>query len=699
MLTESKNSLHIECTILVVKWDEIYGPVIVDIQPAEKRQAMESVAVQIYFSGVAIFGHEWTPQRAELSFPLVSLGPEYIVKVGFDAWEDEDVRGGYRPFYIGFVMTHDCADVLQHFIDLRMSSYLDELKKQKTINLSKIYAEMVSYFKRLSSTKQQEKKLQQVFDDTQAYTIKDAQQDLDEAVQLWNSTKSLESGWKAERAALFLEKFDPKSAGEAYFLAGNAYFHHNEFHRASDIFSMAAKNFLKAEENEKAAKSFYLAGTASSYIKQWSDAETFFKQAITWTKDEHFLVDLHLALAKVHEAQGKWNKALENYQESLNIANALDDAEKIAEIHLAKAALYRYMFKETDQSDIIYSRELQKSTAEELKKAAIYWEQCQNYYKAAVSYLQSAQLQVKIGEHAKGIEAYEKALELFTNLEGIFHKAQNILQLSELIKKDINQHQIPLSETQNLLKTLLTIEQKIVDEIEKEPIKGHLSIEKNFLLGGLLIDQTKIYHFFDNKAEQVKCLKKAKEHLVEHPSLEKYKIWTLLQLANLYYELELYANSFQEYQKLTQTLMNINDDGEAKKGRQPSVTSIRLDEEQIKKIVQNYVVSAQQLSIAYYHAGLISFYDQQFEMALNHFKSSFRVLINTLKTSRNLSPSLSDTIHQLIQGRVLKLKEKISLLMIPQFQRALKEQLESVIEELKDELSKEKTSNTFNHAI
>ena len=663
----------LDCTIIVVKWDEMAGPTIVDVQPPEKRESMESIAVQIYFSGVAVFGHEWTPQRAELSFPLVSLGPEYIVKVGFDAWPDPEVRGGYRPFYMGFVMTHESADLLQHFIDLRLPTYLDKLKSTKSINLQMIYAEMVEYFERLNAVIKQDSPLQEIFDSAHVYTIKDAQQDLDEAIQLWNSTKNIESAWKAERAALFLEKFDYENAGDAYFLAGNVYLHHNEFLRASRTFQQAAKNYLKAENNNKAARAYFLAGTSAIYTNQMEDAETALKQAINWTKDSAFLVELHLTLAKVHENMKRWNNALENYQEALKLAESLQDLEKKAEIHHAKSILYRNMGKDHASSDPIYLLEIQKSVAEELQQAAESWQQCSNNYKAAVAYLQSAQQYFKVKSISSGITAYQKALASFYEMEELFSKTQNILQLSELLKRDIVQNNVDNEDVASLMQELLDVETKLIEDLEKKPTSEHASFEKNFLLASLLIDKAKLWQFFKDKAKQLSDLEKAKNYLTNHPSLLKLRLWTTLQLANLYYELEFYSHSFKEYNELV-TLIQ----AELAQNESKTLKSLNLDSNQIKKIIQNYFVCAQQLSYVYYHAAIAALYFREYSEAMSYFKESVHVFIKSKQLNSLITESeASKKIETIIKTRIQKIEEKLPFIPLPRIQMELQELLEN----------------------
>ncbi len=678
-MTNSQTKVkHFECTILVVKWDEMTGPTIIDVQPSEKKEFMEPVAVQIYFSGVAVFGHEWTPQRAELTFPLVSLGPEYIVKVGFDAWPDPEVRGGYRPFYMGFVMTHDSANILQHFIDLRLPTYLDELKSTKTIDLKRIYDEMTEYFKRLNVAIKQEAPLQEVFESTQVYTIKDAQQDLDEAMQLWNTTKNIESAWKAERAALFLEKFDHENAGDAYFLAGNVYFHHNEFFRELKTLQQAAKNYLKAEKHEKAAKAYYLAGTAAIYINQIEEAETSLKHAITWTKETSFLVDLHLTLAKVYEQMKKLNKSLENYQEAMKLAESLQDSEKKAEIHHLRSILYRNMSKEVSQSDAIYAVELQKSAAEELFHAAESWQQCEKPYKAAVAFLQSAQQYFKVNDISTGMTAYQKSLHCFSRMEGLFNKAQSIIQLSELMKRDFIKKKINATETRNLLLELLELENKLIEDIERENAQGYASFEKDFLLASLLVDRAKIHQIFKDKVHQLLDLEKAKNYLQNHPSLLRLKLWTTLQLANLYYELEFFSNSFHEYEDLVNLIQE-----EIKKNQQKNLEALNLDDNQLKKIIQNYFVCAQQLSHVYYHAAIAALYSQEFSVAKSYFKSSLNILLGIARTTVPLTKNeIVIDIETLIKNRIQKISEKIPFISLPSFQVELKDLVETTLEKL-----------------
>ncbi|HKZ41294.1 MAG TPA: hypothetical protein VJ044_10060, partial [Candidatus Hodarchaeales archaeon] len=94
------NILNAEILCLAVVWDEKIGPEIISICPSDVLGDPTSIALQIYLSSAAVFGQHQTTQRIDFSLPLLSISPNHLVRVAWNSWDDSDVRGDARPYYI-----------------------------------------------------------------------------------------------------------------------------------------------------------------------------------------------------------------------------------------------------------------------------------------------------------------------------------------------------------------------------------------------------------------------------------------------------------------------------------------------------------------------------------------------------------------------------------------------------------------------
>ena len=98
-----------EIIVLAVQWDEVLGPAVLSMAPENMLEDPSGVALQIYMASVTVFGQMGNTLRTEFSVPLLSLGTNHIVRVAFDSWPDESVRGRVRPFYLAIVTTKESA--------------------------------------------------------------------------------------------------------------------------------------------------------------------------------------------------------------------------------------------------------------------------------------------------------------------------------------------------------------------------------------------------------------------------------------------------------------------------------------------------------------------------------------------------------------------------------------------------------------
>ena len=133
---DSVNTRSVDCTILAVLWDDISGPTVISLHPLVFDDP-ESIALQIYLASVTVFGQHGQSQRTEFSVPLLSIGKNVIARVAFDAWYDPSLRGEERPFFLAFIMKQETSSLLNTLLDTQIFSYLDQLKEEKSLFISK----------------------------------------------------------------------------------------------------------------------------------------------------------------------------------------------------------------------------------------------------------------------------------------------------------------------------------------------------------------------------------------------------------------------------------------------------------------------------------------------------------------------------------------------------------------------------------
>ncbi|MHA2299125.1 MAG: ADP-ribosylation factor-like protein [Candidatus Hodarchaeales archaeon] len=133
---------------LAVLWDEVVGPRIISETPTKVLKDSIDICTQIYMASITIFGTEKKMSRVETTLPIVSISPNHVVRVAFDAWRDPVVRGTERPCFIALIMEKSISDKVDDFLNTAMRGFIKDFKVFKeNYDLSPALKILNSYLK------------------------------------------------------------------------------------------------------------------------------------------------------------------------------------------------------------------------------------------------------------------------------------------------------------------------------------------------------------------------------------------------------------------------------------------------------------------------------------------------------------------------------------------------------------------------
>ncbi|GAB4326502.1 MAG: hypothetical protein Kow0069_33040 [Promethearchaeota archaeon] len=324
------SSMSTQVGLILVVWEEDFGPVLVDAQPPEffeeKGRNSQDLAVSTFMTAQSVFGGGGGSGGFEKTqFVLPLHFADLRVKIFFDFVDDPDVRGGRRPVLLA-VFTHVNApneffDFFDPFVERALSLY-------KTTGDSSLSVVLETFEDRFS-TETLVLNSTFVLDE---YPFEEALKDLEKAERSYQSKDLATAQILATKAGmrLALEKSKPQ-AGKAFYLAGLVQFQLQDYAVAREYFQMAFSNLVDAGELEVAAQAEFYLGSCEFYLGDHGDALSHIIHAgeILHATDfaplvKKTLANLFRELGKFEEAREAFRQALETYQQ-LGMNEALAD--------------------------------------------------------------------------------------------------------------------------------------------------------------------------------------------------------------------------------------------------------------------------------------------------------------------------------------------------------------------------------------
>ncbi|MFQ5978132.1 MAG: hypothetical protein ACE5OZ_08390 [Candidatus Heimdallarchaeota archaeon] len=114
--------------MIIARWDEVEGPVVADSLPKqnnliEKQSDITELATQAFMSSQSIFGYD-TFERTHVNMPFLQYSCKGMIS--FDYFEDEAVRGGRNPFFVGVFVPKKFEDSLFATFEIELQKFMLE---------------------------------------------------------------------------------------------------------------------------------------------------------------------------------------------------------------------------------------------------------------------------------------------------------------------------------------------------------------------------------------------------------------------------------------------------------------------------------------------------------------------------------------------------------------------------------------------
>ncbi|MHA2232756.1 MAG: hypothetical protein ACXAB4_09720, partial [Candidatus Hodarchaeales archaeon] len=128
--------------VIIARWDEVEGPVVANSLPKqnnliEKQSDITELATQAFMSSQSIFGYD-TFERTHVTMPFLQYSCKGMLS--FDYFEDEAVRGGRNPFFVGVFVPTKFEESLFATFEIELQKFmLEERGKQADqINIERL---------------------------------------------------------------------------------------------------------------------------------------------------------------------------------------------------------------------------------------------------------------------------------------------------------------------------------------------------------------------------------------------------------------------------------------------------------------------------------------------------------------------------------------------------------------------------------
>lgn len=149
--------------------------------------------------------------------------------------------------------------------------------------------------------------------------------ELDSALSYWHKSEKFYRKYYVERGFNIHEKM-----GSTYYTLAFGYYHKGNFIKTIEYAQMAAKSYLKNEQNHKVLSCYNILGIVHMAEDEYDEAEKYFskvlKLAITF-QDTTTISKMYNNLAALYTNTQKFQKALDYYQKNLSIRKVSIDED------------------------------------------------------------------------------------------------------------------------------------------------------------------------------------------------------------------------------------------------------------------------------------------------------------------------------------------------------------------------------------
>lgn len=606
---------------IAVVWDEFTGPEIISISPKDSITDPQSIALQIYMSAATVFGQRKI-ERVEFSLPLLSWSLDSIVRVMFDTWVDQDVRGGERPCYIAFIMTKEISEILYKELNTSLSEATGNLKKQKeNFNINNQVSILEKQLFSLRQTVTEIEDLRSKISQSE-YSIASAQRDLIEAAQMWENNNINALG-KALQAANRLKGIDYKSAADAFFLTGTILFQNTNYSSALENFQYATKEYESVDLVEEAAESSFNTAICYYRLGNYDEAKEKLFLSAPLLKDENKKAQVYLYLGLSLEALEKIDESRSYFQlgiDSANKATNLKFAAQISDIY-ASTLTNRAKKIEKKSDDELYLN-LMKTAAKHRGNAGNYYLEENMFRESGASF----SLAASIYENINDVKESQKYLIVASDS---YKADKDFLSASKSLLKAISLNTKTLSNPIELLQKVVEYSQNLAD-----------INSKNYWLG---IAHREIARINEKNLQYIKAINSYNQSLSAFKvSLSTEYVSVLLKKANLYFRVENFINAAIEFEQalILMTEKNIGDVAQRDRCQKNALKSYKL------------------AAAAYIQVANVYLFNKKYEESLDFYELT---LVNSKKARKLLKSEVSNDFNSWFNSIVNRIKTKIHL--------------------------------------
>ncbi len=122
--------------IIVAKWDEAYGPMTLSDYPKEVLKEETDFCSKLFLLGSAIFG-DFPVGQQTIDIPY--LKEQRRIRVIFDYWEDDSIRGGKSPVLLAIVYQGDAMVSAIPRVQPLIAEGIESVKRKEIPDVRKIW--------------------------------------------------------------------------------------------------------------------------------------------------------------------------------------------------------------------------------------------------------------------------------------------------------------------------------------------------------------------------------------------------------------------------------------------------------------------------------------------------------------------------------------------------------------------------------
>ncbi|MFW9855612.1 MAG: hypothetical protein ACFFFG_11155 [Candidatus Thorarchaeota archaeon] len=578
----------------------------------------ESVALQIYLASVTVFGQHGQSQRTEFSVPLLSLGQDVIARVAFDSWEDADIRGKERPFFLAFITGGQTNDLLGPHLDINIFDYLNQLKTKETNFVAK---EIWTVLSERVLTNVPVESIDNKDLSYETYSIKDALQDLKTAHEAWDKTQDRNQLWTAIRVANKLENIDDNAAGQAFNLVGTIFLAGKNYHEAKEAFEQATSAFGRARLFNDSGQSSALAGKCAFYLANLDEAIEFLQGGVLWVKGEDKLASINFDMASALHAKERFEESYVYFEKAITAATGVDP-HIAAEYSATYASRLMSHADSVRNKNLTLSQDLIRRSATQRVSAARLLSKSGNPREAASSLILAGNALLSLKDIREGCDKLREAADLFIEANDYSSAARALYNGARNIKDPKSSDEL-LSRAINLL-------------------KEHETEQNYHTLGLLFFEKGKIETKRQQIVKSILSFEQSSEFLTQAQikGIELFSIY--IQLANNHFKLESFERAALSFFKAHNSL--------AEAPRRGNL------EDQYQKAFLNGLISLRRASTVYHNAGIVALQNKEEGRALDLFGRSIALLVEWVRKNRLMhEEEVKKTIYERVEALELKL--------------------------------------------